>query len=463
MRSGREWKCVMKPDNHYEAAFEAFLRQRGVASCRRGGPPQLPRRRRGQVARLHRRRGRRRAARGGREGPQVRRHRPASRARIWQNWCHARRREGLESVGRSLRPRLPRHAGVRLPSARHPISLRFTPDAVLVPRRALPVRGAEVERLPQAMRTAQPRAGAPSISPTADFRRRSSSRSRTSSPIATCRIRRQFAPNGHGTRDRRRILHTMKPLRIGIVVESTGLPLRPAIAQAAKMAADGMQVDAQSAIFRRPFSATPAGASSATCSAPSTRNSRPSTCRCVADWTRPRTSSSASTTSGRSCNSHSTWSAARRRAVPEHPGRRHDSACATAARVAAAFSANTATASGRCWRSKSASTRREKVKAISRRVRHRQSEGDIRPRELPDARPRPAANLVPLKDCLAHVHARDARSAEPEPRPGGSPARRRATWTGWRSPRRCRCSIRWVPDGRARAGRGQTHATWPTA
>lgn len=37
----------------------------------------------------------------------------------------------------------------------------------------------------------------------------------------------------------------MKPLRIGIVVESTGLPLRPAIAQAAKMTADGIQVNAQ--------------------------------------------------------------------------------------------------------------------------------------------------------------------------------------------------------------------------
>jgi sugar phosphate isomerase/epimerase len=37
----------------------------------------------------------------------------------------------------------------------------------------------------------------------------------------------------------------MKPLRIGIVVESTGLALRPAIAQAAKMAADGIQVNAQ--------------------------------------------------------------------------------------------------------------------------------------------------------------------------------------------------------------------------
>jgi sugar phosphate isomerase/epimerase len=37
----------------------------------------------------------------------------------------------------------------------------------------------------------------------------------------------------------------MKPLRIGIVVESTGLSLRPAIAQAAKMAAEGIQVNAQ--------------------------------------------------------------------------------------------------------------------------------------------------------------------------------------------------------------------------
>src|SRR5437764_11057566 len=36
----------------------------------------------------------------------------------------------------------------------------------------------------------------------------------------------------------------MKPLRIGIVVESTGLPVRQAIAQAAKVAAAGVQVDA---------------------------------------------------------------------------------------------------------------------------------------------------------------------------------------------------------------------------
>ncbi len=36
----------------------------------------------------------------------------------------------------------------------------------------------------------------------------------------------------------------MKPLRIGIVVESTGLPLRQAVAQAARMTADGIQVDA---------------------------------------------------------------------------------------------------------------------------------------------------------------------------------------------------------------------------
>ncbi len=35
----------------------------------------------------------------------------------------------------------------------------------------------------------------------------------------------------------------MKPLRIGIVVESTGLPLRSAVAQAAKMGAQGVQVD----------------------------------------------------------------------------------------------------------------------------------------------------------------------------------------------------------------------------
>src|SRR5262249_50968581 len=36
----------------------------------------------------------------------------------------------------------------------------------------------------------------------------------------------------------------MKPLRIGIVVESTGLPLRQAVAEAAKMGAAGIQVDA---------------------------------------------------------------------------------------------------------------------------------------------------------------------------------------------------------------------------
>ena len=36
----------------------------------------------------------------------------------------------------------------------------------------------------------------------------------------------------------------MKPLRIGIVVESTGLPVRSAITQAARMAAEGIQADA---------------------------------------------------------------------------------------------------------------------------------------------------------------------------------------------------------------------------
>src|SRR5689334_8392998 len=36
----------------------------------------------------------------------------------------------------------------------------------------------------------------------------------------------------------------MKPLHIGIVVESTGLPVRKAIAEAAKMGAAGIQVDA---------------------------------------------------------------------------------------------------------------------------------------------------------------------------------------------------------------------------
>jgi L-ribulose-5-phosphate 3-epimerase len=36
----------------------------------------------------------------------------------------------------------------------------------------------------------------------------------------------------------------MKPLRLGIVVESTGLPVRQAIAQASKMTADGVQADA---------------------------------------------------------------------------------------------------------------------------------------------------------------------------------------------------------------------------
>jgi sugar phosphate isomerase/epimerase len=36
----------------------------------------------------------------------------------------------------------------------------------------------------------------------------------------------------------------MKPLRIGIVVESTGLPLRQAIMQAARMTSEGIQVDA---------------------------------------------------------------------------------------------------------------------------------------------------------------------------------------------------------------------------
>ena len=36
----------------------------------------------------------------------------------------------------------------------------------------------------------------------------------------------------------------MKPLRVGIVVESTGLPLRQAIAHAARMASEGIQADA---------------------------------------------------------------------------------------------------------------------------------------------------------------------------------------------------------------------------
>src|SRR5580658_415928 len=36
----------------------------------------------------------------------------------------------------------------------------------------------------------------------------------------------------------------MKPLKIGIVVESTGLSVRQAISQAAKMAAAGVQIDA---------------------------------------------------------------------------------------------------------------------------------------------------------------------------------------------------------------------------
>jgi sugar phosphate isomerase/epimerase len=38
----------------------------------------------------------------------------------------------------------------------------------------------------------------------------------------------------------------MKPLRIGIVAESTGLPLRKAVAEAARMGAQGLQVDAAS-------------------------------------------------------------------------------------------------------------------------------------------------------------------------------------------------------------------------
>jgi L-ribulose-5-phosphate 3-epimerase len=36
----------------------------------------------------------------------------------------------------------------------------------------------------------------------------------------------------------------MKSLRVGIVVESTGLPLRQAITQAARMSSEGIQVDA---------------------------------------------------------------------------------------------------------------------------------------------------------------------------------------------------------------------------
>jgi sugar phosphate isomerase/epimerase len=36
----------------------------------------------------------------------------------------------------------------------------------------------------------------------------------------------------------------MKPLRVGIVAESTGLPLRAAVAQAARMASQGVQLDA---------------------------------------------------------------------------------------------------------------------------------------------------------------------------------------------------------------------------
>src|SRR4051794_28152951 len=36
----------------------------------------------------------------------------------------------------------------------------------------------------------------------------------------------------------------MKPLRIAIVAESTGLPVRAAITQAARMGAEGVQIDA---------------------------------------------------------------------------------------------------------------------------------------------------------------------------------------------------------------------------
>ncbi len=39
-------------------------------------------------------------------------------------------------------------------------------------------------------------------------------------------------------------IDTMKPLRIGMVVESTGLPLREALTAAARMASEGIQVDA---------------------------------------------------------------------------------------------------------------------------------------------------------------------------------------------------------------------------
>ena len=51
----------------------------------------------------------------------------------------------------------------------------------------------------------------------------------------------------------------------------------------------------------------------------------------------------------------------------------------------------------------------------------------------------PLANLMPLKELLAHVHARDARSAGLSRGLAGSARSGPATWTGWRSPRRFRC------------------------
>ena len=105
--SGRRGRAGMDRSNHYEAAFEAFLRDRGVGfvpvdEARRT----LPRRRRREVARLHRGRPGRRPARRGREGPASSpAGRPDSPRKVWQNWSTEEDVDGLDPLGRATSAR----------------------------------------------------------------------------------------------------------------------------------------------------------------------------------------------------------------------------------------------------------------------------------------------------------------------------------------------------------------------
>ena len=87
----------MDRGNHYETAFEAYLRDRrlgyvAVDESRRV----VARRRAGQEHRLHRLRRRRREAAGRHQGPQVPRQSKGRPRRIWQNWVEREDVEGLE-------------------------------------------------------------------------------------------------------------------------------------------------------------------------------------------------------------------------------------------------------------------------------------------------------------------------------------------------------------------------------